>query len=501
MSYTPKLPLRAHQITALELTRGKKVFAYLCEMGTGKSAMVLAEWGERVEAGTCDDLLVLAPAGSYLNWCIDKSDEQPSQLRAHLPSELFSRLLIGVWESGAGVGAKARLAHVLQARNKPRFLAVNVEALSSTERARQVCADFLSVPGRRTMFVVDESTVIKNDSAIRTKEVLGLARLANMRRILTGLVTPRSPLDLFSQFEFLDLRILGYSSIYPFKHRYCVMNKVWAPGVKEDRDGKKKPRKIDVIVGFKNVEELNKKIAPYSYRVLKEDCLDLPPKIYLRREVELTKEQERLYKELVEFSTAQLNEVVHVTATMIITKLLRLHQLVCGHTVDEATGEEHDVKSNRITSLKELLEEHAGKVVIWSNYRREIVKIVEMLEKEYGEGSVAQFHGGNKNIRGAQEIEFLSNPVCRFMVSTQSAGGRGNTWVAANLVVYFSNNHDLELRMQSEDRCHRDGLKHAVTYVDLVAPNTIDDKILKALRKKLNMATLISGEGYREWLI
>lgn len=499
MSYVPRLPLRSHQLTALELTRGKKVWAYLCEMGTGKTAMVLAEWGERVEAGTCDDLLVLAPAGSYLNWCVDKSEDQPSELKRHLAPELFSRILVGIWESGAGVNAKKRLDHVIQARNKPRFLAVNIEALSSTQKARQVCTDFLAASGRRVMMVVDESTTIRNDKAIRTKEVLALAPLANMRRILTGLVSPRSPMDLFTQFEFLNIRILGYSSIYAFQNRYCVLKKIWAPGTKVDRDGKIKPRQVKVIVAFKNVEELNEKIAPYSYRVLKEDCLDLPPKIYLRRDVELTADQARLYKELVQFSTAELSQSVHITATMVITKLLRLHQLVCGHTVDEL-GNEHDVKSNRITSLMELLEEHAGKVIIWSNYRREIVKIIEALEGEYGEGSVAQFHGGNKNTRGEQERSFLSDPNCRFMVSTQSAGGRGNTWVNANLVIYFSNNHDLELRLQSEDRCHRDGLKHAVTYVDLVATGTIDDKILKALRKKLNMATLISGEGYREWL-
>jgi len=343
------------------------------------------------------------------------------------------------------------------------------------------------------MLVIDESTAIRNDRAIRTKEVLALAPLANIRRILTGLVSPRSPMDLFSQFEFLDIRILGYNSVYAFKNRYCVMNKIWAPG-------KTKPRRVDVIVGFKNIEELNKKIAPYSYRVLKKDCLDLPPKIYERREVELTPEQSRLYKELVEFSTAELNAATHITATMVITKLLRLHQLVCGHTVDEI-GNEHDVKSNRIASMMESLEEHDGKVIIWSNYRREIEKIVETLEKEYGAGSVAQFHGGNKNNRAEQERNFLAKDNCRFMVATQSAGGRGNTWVNANLVIYFSNNHDLELRLQSEDRSHRDGLKHTVTYVDLVAPGTIDDKILKALRKKLNMATLISGEGYREWLM
>lgn len=499
--YIPRLPLRSHQVKALELTRGKKVWAYLCEMGTGKTAMVLAEWGERVEAGTCDDLLVIAPAGSYLNWCVDKSDDQPSELRRHLAPDLFARTLIGVWTSGAGKGATIKLQHVLQARNRPRFLAVNVEALSSTEKARQVCADFLSVPDRRTMLVVDESTTIRNGNAIRTKQVLELGRLANMRRILTGLVSPHSPMDLYTQFEFLDLRILGHSSIYSFQYRYCVLRKIMVPGNKPNPEtGKSIPRKQIVVVGFKNIEELNKKIAPYSYRVLKEDCLDLPPKIYIPRDVELTPEQSKMYKELVAFSTAELSSVVHVTATMIITKLLRLHQLVCGHTVDEL-GNEHDIKSNRIPSMMELLDEHEGKVIIWVNYRREITKIVEALEKQHGKGSVAQFHGGNKNVRADEERSFLSDPKCRFMVATQSAGGRGNTWVVANLVVYFSNNHDLELRLQSEDRSHRDGLKHAVTYVDFVARGTIDEKILKALRKKLNMATLISGEGYREWLI
>jgi Mesyanzhinovviridae DNA helicase len=506
VTYSPRLPLRAHQQAARELTRGKKVWAYLCEMGTGKSAMVLVEWADRVEAGTCHDLLIVAPAGSYLNWCIDKSEEQVSEIRKHLAPDLFKRTLVGVWQSGASKTSQARLKYVLdqgmspEYASRPRVMVINIEALSRVDSAIDACIRFLSAPGRRSMLVVDESTTIRNGDTKRTKTILDLGRLANMRRILTGLVTPRSPMDLFSQFEFLDIRILGYSSIYAFRHRYCVMNKIWAPGTKPDKDGNIKPRQVDVIVAFKNEKELNEKIAPYSYRVLKEDCLDLPPKIYQRREVELTNEQSRVYKELVAFANAELDNNAHVTATMVMTRLLRLHQIVCGHTVDEV-GVEHDIKSNRISSMMELLEEHSGKVIIWSNYRREVQKIVEALEEEYGTGSVAQFHGGNKSTRSDQERSFLADPICRFMVSTQSAGGRGNTWVNANLVIYFSNNHDLEMRMQSEDRCHRDGLKHSVTYVDLVAPNTIDEKILKALRKKLNMATLISGEGYREWLI
>lgn len=444
------------------------------------------------------DLLIIAPAGSYLNWIEDKSDEQQSEVKKHLSPDLFSRVSIAAWVSGASKTVQKRLELLLQLRGRPRILVVNIEALSSTEKAIEVCKTFLSAEGRRSMLVIDESTTIRNDT-LRTKAVMELRDLANVRRILTGLVTPKSPMDLFYQFEFLDWRILGYESIYAYRNRYAVMEQIMAPG-KIGSDGKTKSRKVNIIVGFKNQSELHDKIAPYSYRVLKEDCLDLPPKIYQRRDVALTPDQKRIYNDLVLFSTSELDKTAHVTATMVMTKLLRLHQIVCGHTVDEV-GVEHDIKSNRIDSLMDLLAEHSGKVVIWSNYRKEISKIAERLEKEYGEGSVAQFHGGNKSTRGADERSFLGNPLCRFMIATQSAGGRGNTWVNANLVVYFSNTHDLEMRMQSEDRCHRDGLKHSVTYVDLVAPGTVDEKVLKALRKKLNMATLISGEKYREWLI
>ena len=229
-------------------------------------------------------------------------------------------------------------------------------------------------------------------------------------------------------------------------------------------------------------------------------CLGVIEFLYQRREVELTEQQKQLYNDLILFSTAELSAAAHVTTNMVITKLLRLHQIVCGHVVDEE-GKEHDVNSNRISEMMDLIADHSGKAIIWSNYRREVDKIVAALEKEYGEGSVAQFHGGNPKTRLKDETRFLTDAACRFMVSTQSSGGRGNTWVNASLVVYFSNSYDLEMRMQSEDRCHRDGLQHSVTYVDLVAARTVDEKILKALRKKLNMTTLISGENFREWII
>lgn len=499
--YRPRTSPRAHQLKAFELTSGKRLFAYLCEMGTGKSKMILDEWGARVISGRIHDLLIVAPAGSYRNWDLDKSDDQPSQLRAHLSPELFRAVRSYAWVSGMSKTARKCLGLFLAVRRYPRVFVVNIEALSTNEDARQACVEFLSVLGRRSMMVIDESTKIRNRDAQRTKEIMKLKGYADLRRILTGLVSPRSPLDLYSQFEFLDNRILGHESIHTFKRRYCVLETTQVPSGR-DKEGNVKWRRIDVIVAYKNLDELQSKIAPYSYRVLKEDCLDLPTKIYAPRwEVPLTDEQKRLYNDLLLFSTAELDASTHVTATMVITKLLRLHQIVCGHIVDEEDGTEHDIKSNRINALMDILEEHNGKVIIWCNYRREIDKIVKRLEEEYGEGSVAQFHGGNRNIRGKQEQRFLNEPKCRFMVSTQSAGGLGNTWVNANLVIYFSNDYDLEKRFQSEDRCHRDGLKHSVTYIDLVSSKTVDEKILQALRKKLNMMTLITGENYREWLI
>lgn len=513
MLYEPRTKPRAHQDTARKLSRGKRLFAYLCEMGTGKSKMVLDEWGERVYEGKVHDLLILAPAGSYRNWDQDKGTELPSELRKHLAPDLFRATRTAAWVSGAGVIAQDNLRRFLglpkpgtdpsEARriplSQPRVFVVNIEALSRTEEAIAACVAFLRCPGRRVMMVIDESTAIRNDRALRTKTIMTLRDLADLRRIMTGMVSPRSPMDLFSQFEFLDWRILGHESIYTFKRRYCVLEemRVYA-GLAEN--GKPKFRKFDVIVGYKNLPELQKKIAPYSYRVLKSECLDLPPKIYLQREVELTDEQRRMYNELVLFSTTEFKQAIHVTTTMIITKMLRLHQITCGHTVDEE-GKLHDVKSNRIDALMEVIEEHSGKVVIWVNYRHEIEKIVAALEKEYEKGCVVQFHGGNRGSRHHDESRFLSDPSCRFMVATQSAGGRGNTWVNASLIIYFSNNYDLELRMQSEDRSHRDGLKHSVTYVDIVAPKTVDEKILKVLRKKLNMTTLISGEKWMEWVI
>jgi hypothetical protein len=564
ITYQPKTTPRAHQAEALRRLNNMSVFALLLEMGTGKSKVVLDKFGALELTGQAHDLGIIAPAGSITNWYEDKSDLQLSQFKTHLSEDLYKRLAWAVWTSKQTRKQQERLEWLLTVTNRPRALLVNIEALSrklKVNQAYQYCAKFLNPVWRKSILAVDESTTIRNAS-LRTEAVQQLGRFADIRYILTGLVTPKNPLDLYRQFEFLDPRILGYSNFTAFRARYAIIERICMlpqaqirntflacvgikqgqcmlsdgllrnkyakvyPGQNTSRmprselvdglliaaDGMKRAELVEAILamggyiqnvpqikGYQNIEELQQKIAPYSYRVTKDQALDLPPKIYQIREVALTAEQKKAYGELLEFATTALADTKHVTASSVITQIVKLHQLVCGYGVDEQ-GNINPVRSNRIDALIEILDECEGKVIIWAEYLYSVYQIIEALEKEYGKESVATFSGANKATRGQDERRFLSDPLCRFMVASY-AGSLGNTWINANTVVYFANTYDLEKRMQSEDRSHRDGLRHSVTYVDLMAMGTVDEKIVKALRNKIDMATAITGEGWKRWLI
>jgi hypothetical protein len=474
----------AHQVEALARIErrprhpsGEDVFALLCDMGTGKTKIVLDDYAR----GNLTDLLVVAPAGSYRNWFVDRGADNPSELRKHLPEELFNKLSICGWRSGPGKRKLAEIDEFLNETGSPRVLVINDDAI-------ETCKTFLSAG--MAMMVVDESTKIKNHKAKRTKTIMELGRLAMARRIMSGLPTPRSPLDLYSQFDFLDWNILGHRSFWTFKMRYAVLKKIRFGG-----------RSVEVIVGYRNVDELNSIIDPYSFRVMKEDCLDLPKKIYQRRDVELSAEQRRIYDSLIRSATAQIGAEEFVTATTVMTQILRLHQVASGFSRDDDSGRLVEIDNNRLGILMDVLEDHSGKAIVWAPYDASIRKISGAIASEYGEVSVARFWGGNLSTRGDDESRFLGDSNCRFMVSTPAAGGIGNNWTVADLVVYYANNYDLEQRSQSEDRCHRSGQTKPVTYVDIVAAGTVDEKILETLRKKIDMASSITGDNYREWLI
>lgn len=496
MTYTPRYPSWEHQLEyKRRLDRRPRkpseedVFAILGEMGTGKSKMVLDEWGPRAMRGDVPNHLIIAPAGSYGNWFRDKTADQLSELKTHLDPELFAQLRFAPWISGGRVSDRKEIERVLRHKG-PRCLIINVEALSTVQKAVDACHALFETG--RTMVTVDESTRIKNSGARRTKTVVTLGRndAVAARRIMTGLVTPRDPMDLYSQFEFLDWRILGHKSFFSFRARYAVMQRMNFNGKKQN-----------IIVGFRNQDELQAKIEPYRHRVLLEDCLDMPGETFLWRDVELYPEQRKAIRELLENSTTQLSGGAHVTTTIKLATLTRIDQILLGWVVDEEGGT-HEVPTRRYAALMDVLGDHSGKAIIWTSMQESAQRAHAEIEKEYGRGSAALFYGPNKSTRHLEEARFLGDPACRFMVSTPAAGGVGNTWNVATLRVYLNNGNDLEHRLQSEKRNYRGGQKKPVTSVDLTAPEVpVEMRKITALRKKLDVASIISGDEPRTWLV
>lgn len=526
--FTSRSVPMAHQLEAVTRALAKPTaFGQMAETGTGKSAMILYEWIERINKKDLRNLLVVAPAGCIRNWYEAKTDDQLGELETHLEPDLYNKVLIAT--------NRKRAAHrdmrerLLRSDDGPRALFVNIEAFSRGKdtEAEILCRKFMQQ--RRTMMVIDESTTIRRHSK-RTRAIMRLGRLARARRILTGLIVPRSPLDLFYQMNFLDPNILNFSSYVAFRARYAKVRLMNAPPeaivdmrLKQmcTRMRMKPPdttdwwvrQKIDFILSnggyiegvplideYQNLDELKSLYQPYVYQVLKKDCLDLKPKIYEPRDVELTKEQIRVYKQVKEEAMAKLSDGSYVSALNVLGQMVRLHQIVCGHVVTE-DGKIVDLPSHRIRDIKEILEEHERKAIIWVTYDHELRKLAHSLTVEHGKDAIACFWGGNRNVRAEEEKRFLGDPRCRFMISTPQSGGRGNTWTVADLVIYAANSYDLEHRYQSEDRPHRRGQKRSVTYIDLIARGTVEEKIVKALRKKLNLAKIITGANYEDWLI
>jgi SNF2 family DNA or RNA helicase len=338
------------------------------------------------------------------------------------------------------------------------------------------------------MMAIDESTTIKNPSAKRTKNIISLGKHAKYRRIMTGSPITKNPLDLYTQCEFLDPWLLDFASYYAFRNRYAEMKTMHIRG-----------RSIQVVHAFQNLSELSDKVKNFSYRVLKEDCLDLPPKTFMKRHVSLTTDQKKIYEQMKKQAMAVLNGKVTSTMT-VLTQLMRLHQITCGHfTADD--GSTQAVESNRLNELMSVLDETEGKAIIWANYQLSVGEIIQKIIKEYGEDSYVHYYGLTSQEERQDNIrKFQNDPKCRFLIGTPQTGGYGITLTQANTVIYYSNSYDLEKRLQSEDRAHRIGQQKNVTYIDLIAEDTVDEKIVKALRNKINIASEVMGEELKDWI-
>ena len=474
MNYKFKSKPFAHQSKALEMSWDKEVFAYFMEMGTGKSKVLIDNIAMLYNAGKINGALIIAPKGVYKNWF-------DSEIPNHLPDYVEKKM--GLWKTDPNA---KDLKPLFSTGAELHILIMNVEAFS-TKKGVDFAKKFLSC--HKTIIGIDESTTIKNPMAKRTRAIIELGLKCKFKRILTGSPVTKSPLDLFSQCYFLSPFLLGHESFYTFKTRYAITKQVNVSG-----------RMIQLVVGYRNLPELSEKVKPFSYRVLKDDCLDLPKKTYMKRIVQLTDEQKRLYKTMKEKAIAFLNGKMVSTAA-VITQLMRLHQITCGHFKSD-DGDVQDVKSNRLNELMDVLEEVEGKAVIWAHYRYDIEKIVESIIKQYGENSVVTYYGDTSTEDRQLAIKKIQDPnsPVRFIVGTPQTGGYGITLTGASTMIYYSNGYDLEKRQQSEARIDRIGQEKPRTYIDIIAEGTVDDKIVQSLRKKVNIATEVMGEELKEWI-
>ena len=477
MFYKFKTKPYAHQLKALEMSWNKEVFAYFMEMGTGKSKVLLDNAAMLFDKGKINSVLIVAPKGVYKNW-------HDSEIPEHLPKHIDRNVVL--WKAMITKEQKSKLDSLfVQDFTKLQIFVMNVEALS-TKKGLDFAHQFLNV--RKALFAIDESTTIKNPGAKRTKNIISLSKLGKYRRILTGSPVTKSPLDLYKQCEFLDPWLLGHQSYYTFRTRYAIMRSANFNG-----------RSVQIVVGYKHLDELAEKLKPFSYRVLKDDCLDLPPKTFMKRVIQLTPEQNKLYQQMKQLALAELNGKMTTTAT-VLTQLMRLQQITCGHFKAD-DGSVQNIKNNRIDQLMELIDEVEGKAIIWAHWRHDIDTIVESIEDKYP-GSVVTYYGDTTTEDRQKAIKEMQNPESkvRFLVGTPQTGGYGITLTGASTMIYYSNGYDLEKRKQSEARIDRIGQKKPMTYIDILAENTVDERIVKALRKKVNIATEIMGEELKDWI-
>ena len=476
MNYKFKTKPYKHQLTALEKSWNKETYAYFMEMGTGKTKVLIDNLAMLYDKGKVNGALIIAPKGVVKTWC-----EQ--EIPTHLPNHIENVTVL--WQSNITKQQETKLNNLFDLGVHLHIFIMNVEALS-TDKGVKFASKFLN--SHRTLMAIDESTTIKTPTAKRTKNIISLGKLAKYRRIMTGSPITKNPLDLYSQCEFLDPWLLNFQSFYAFRNRYAEMKTMHVRG-----------RSIQVVNAFQNLSELSDKVKGFSYRVLKEDCLDLPPKNFTKRHIVLSKEQRKIYDQMKKEAMAILNGKVTTTMT-VLTQLMRLHQITCGHfTADD--GGVQLIPSNRINELMDILEEIDGKAIIWANYQMDVNEIIKNVEAKHQKGSIVDYYGLTPQEDRQDNIrKFQSDPKCRFMVGTPSTGGYGITLTAANTIIYYSNGYDLEKRLQSEDRAHRIGQNKNVTYIDIIAEDTVDEKIVKALREKINIASEVLGEELRDWI-
>jgi SNF2 family DNA or RNA helicase len=514
MTFLFKTQPYRHQLAALERSADAEAFALLMSMRTGKSKTIIDNSTYLYGRGRINCAVVIAPNGVHRNWVTD-------EIPLHCPDEV--QPVAAFWSSTMNKAQRQQWEALFDSRHEGlRYATMTYDAVI-TPKGKAELKRLLTT--FNCMLSLDEAHRIKNVNAKRTKTIQGAAKYAPFRRILSGtIITNSGALDLYSPFKFLDPYILGHSTFTSFRAQYAETEVVvtqsgriklarWAnrlgiqppsqPTAEDCRAAGLRMKNRDyfeTVVGYRGMDALRQKIAPHAIVVRREDCEDMPDMVRQRIEVELTPEQKRIYKELLEESVAELQPppdlaglsfdeqiaaLVYggdkVKAQNALSKLLRLQQVLGGHVPDQE-GRVHEIASNRLKTLLDWLEDIDGKVIIWSRFRPELAAIEQTLADKYGRDAVVAYHGGvADDARELAKQRFQKDDSCRYFVGNPKSGGVGLPLFAADTMIYYSTEYSAEVRWQSEERATKAG-KHKILLLDMVAPNTVDEKVLAALK-------------------
>jgi len=478
-----------HQREALEISSEREYYGLLMEQGTGKSKPIIDNAAMLYYAGKIDCLIVVAPNGVHRKWIRE-------DLPLSLPDDITFKY--ATWQS-ASTKAVKQVETLFEPGPYLRIIAINVEAFSgdASKKSKRVPKGVAILRRLLSTFdcflAIDESSYIKSHDSSRTKNIIALGDDAKYRRIASGTASPESPMNLFSQFQFLDDSILG-KSFFSFKNQYAVVLPPSSPLVQsivKKHSLRFAPQLIaeDPITGqpqYRNLDLLKNLIAPHSYRKLKSECFDLPEKLYKTRYFEMEKEQAKMYHAL---KTRQKAEFLGNTTTVIqkITLLMRLSQLVRGYMLDHEERlirlfEPH--KNPAIIEMLEAFQDRTERTVIWCRFKHEVIDVLTVL----GDRAVP-YYGETPNDERERNLKRFKDGDVQFFVGTVDAGGIGINMAECNNVFFFSNQFSSGKRLQAEDRCHRFGSEGShVLYEDLVCPDSIDEYILAALQRKKEMS-------------
>ena len=472
--YPVRAKLFRHQVRAANMaliqlaSKPSAGFGLLFEMGCGKTLTAIAIMGALYLQRRITRVLVVAPSSVCSVW--------PHDLAAFAAFPYEARVLLG--EKKQRLEALRSLTAYPNTANRLLIAVINYEA-THREGIFEALESYAA-----GLVICDESQRIKNPKAAQSRAVQILGDRAAYRLILSGTPVQNSAIDLYSQYRFLDPSVFG-ANFYAFRNRYCQMG---GYGGHE-------------VVGFRHMDELVRKEHAIALRVTKAECLDLPAQTFVRRYVELEPAARRLYDQIARASCAELESGGRVTAPIVLTRLLRLMQLTGGFVQPDGSDCAQQAGSAKLDALADILEDYvqeAGqKLVVFARFRPEIAAICRLLEGRgirYGriDGEVPM------DQRGAVVEEFQNDPAVKVFVAQIQTAGLGITLHAASAAVFYSLDFNYANYAQALARIHRIGQDRPVTYIHLLAGQTVDERVLDALERKEDLARTIV-DGWRDY--